>query len=535
MSLALSAANVKIFVSAKPKEAFGGEELKISLNIETLKRVQIKYPELGKIASLPIVAIKDSKKNVISDRNGTKISVVRVSRTYTIIPLKDITVEPLEVEVDGKKYNTKALNIKVLGTSSSKENFIFRMSSSKKNVVVGEPFIVKVELIEPIALNGANLEYLAPRFEDFTASTLGEGNTEQRGSSLVRTIRYLLTPKRAGKFTIDPATAKIEMQAAPATQTPFAFFGTESQWKNIVSNTVVIDVAKLPQKVSLIGQFRVHESIDKITTSAKRPITYKVSISGIGSLENIKDLKFSIPNVTVYNKEPKIEHIADDKGIQSRYSRTFVFISDHDFTIPSLSLKGYNSEKKALYTLKTKSYNIHIRESKTIASLLHGGSTDKKSISKVTDVKSNNTPSQMQKRATKTHQGKIAKESPTEKIEDILIDKEYYKRKYAKGGYKLSTLLLITLLALVSGFLIAWYFPLLIARLKGKKTHTATTLYKDYSDALSTLYPHTKEDPKIEEMVKNLYEVVNGNNSIQIERNKLEKMIKSVVKRKNKV
>ncbi|HGZ70195.1 MAG TPA: hypothetical protein ENL00_00925 [Nitratifractor sp.] len=525
-SAALAASDVKIFLSISPKEVYSGEEVQVALNIESLKRVKVEYSELDKIASFPVISIKDSSKNVIDEVGGGKRSLVRLTRTYTVIPTKNITIAPIEVKIDGKIYSTKTEVLKVRGASTKGDNFLFRMSSDKKELVVGEPFIIKIELIEPVAFNSPNIEYLAPKFEEFEASTLGAGESVKKGNRVVRTIKYLLTPKSAGEFVIDPATAKIEMQVGPEAQTPFAFFGTESQWKNIVSNTIKVRVKELPQKVNVIGEFKIRQSINKLSSSAKKPIEMTLKISGRGSLQSLKNIAYSIPNVTIYSKEPKIEHVADEKGIQSSYTRKFVFISEHDFSIPSLSLKGYDTEKKALYELQSKAYNIHIKESSNIMDLLNrsGAATKAKEGSKEAKVHSKINEIVGEKKSSSSNIESLSQES--KKIEDILLDKEYFKRRYIKDSYSFATVVLLVIVAFLFGLLSAWYIPKILVLLGAKKTKS--TLYNNYNEALSILYPHTTEDSKIEEMVKKLYEVVNGNESITIDTIELERMIKKI-------
>jgi hypothetical protein len=528
LSTFVAANDVKVSLTTSPKEVYSGEKLQVALNIDSLKRVKIEYPEIDKIANLPVISIKDSSRTIISKEGNATRSWARLTRTYTVIPTKDITIEPIEVKIDGESYTTKAHEIKVTGGSSKGNKFLFRMSSSKKELVVGEPFIVTVELIEPVAFSSANIDYLAPKFEDFRVSTLGAGETVKKGNRLVRTIKYLLTPKSAGEFVIDPATAKIELQSGPEAQTPFAFFGTESQWKNIISNTISVKVKELPENVTLIGEFKVRQSINKLSSSAKTPVEMTLKISGRGSLDNLKELNYSIEGVKIYPKEPKIRHIADEKGIQSSYSRTFVFISDHDYTIPSITIKGYDTDKKALYELKSKPYTIHIKKSNNIMELLSGSSSSKESREVEAEPKVHSKIKEIvgeQKSSSKVENISQA----NRKIEELLLDKEYLKRRYIKSSYSFTALILVGIIAFVLGLITAWYTPRFLGLFGAKKKMSSH--YENYQEALSILYPHTTEDPKIEEMVKKLYEVVNGNSSIVIDNAKLKQMVKKIKKK----
>ena len=525
----LAATKPKVYLSIEPQEIYSGEELNVSINIESLKRVNIEFPEIDKIAKLPIIAIKDLKRNIIKEINGTQVAVAKISRVYTIMPTKSIIVGPLSVKIDGKVYKSKKKKVHVVNSSAKGNNFVFRMSTNKSEVVVGEPFIVKIELVEPTALSSANIEYLAPRFENFTVTPLGSGETVQRGSNLIRTIRYLLKAKEAGKFMLEPATAKIEIQATPLVQSPFAFFGDEAQIKTITTNSVSIVVKPLPQKVDIVGDFKIKAEVDKKRRSANKPIEYRVTISGEGSLSDLKDIHLTIPDVTIYPHEPKIENIATKEGVESRYQRKFILIAKKDFTIPPITLKEFNINKRVVEELKTKAIKIDIKSIKSISSLLSKKKEEPLTVSQ--DRSAIASEYGVQSQESKERSIKSQKESEVAKIEEILIDKNYYKRKYAKEGYSLAMLLFAALIGLLLGFVAAWNLPKILAKKEAKAKEEQ--LYEDFEDALNILYPHTTSDPKIEEMVKTLYEVVNGNHALTIDKKRLDKMIKKI-KRKEK-
>ncbi len=525
----LAATKPKVYLSIEPQEIYSGEELNVSINIESLKRVNIEFPEIDKITKLPIIAIKDLKRNIIKEINGTQVAVAKISRVYTIMPTKSIIVGPLSVKIDGKVYKSKKKKVHVVNSSAKGNNFVFRMSTNKSEVVVGEPFIVKIELVEPTALSSANIEYLAPRFENFTVTPLGSGETVQRGSNLIRTIRYLLKAKEAGKFMLEPATAKIEIQATPLVQSPFAFFGDEAQIKTITTNSVSIVVKPLPQKVDIVGDFKIKAEVDKKRRSANKPIEYRVTISGEGSLSDLKDIHLTIPDVTIYPHEPKIENIATKEGVESRYQRKFILIAKKDFTIPPITLKEFNINKRVVEELKTKAIKIDIKSIKSISSLLSKKKEEPLTVSQ--DRSAIASEYGVQSQESKERSIKSQKESEVAKIEEILIDKNYYKRKYAKEGYSLAMLLFAALIGLLLGFVAAWNLPKILAKKEAKAKEEQ--LYEDFEDALNILYPHTTSDPKIEEMVKTLYEVVNGNHTLTIDKKQLDKMIKKI-KRKEK-
>lgn len=529
----VGASNVNLSMEITPKHPYSGEEVKIVVNVDSTEKVKVEFPNLDKIASLPILAIRDNKEQKIVKQNGQELSVVRQSRSFTIAPTKSIKVAPITVVADGKKYKTKEQEIKIATPQKNgSASFIFRMSSDRKEVVVGEPFIVKVELIEPLALSGANLEYKRPKFQGFKVSMLGDGQTIKKGNRVIRTIEYLLTPKKPGHFTIDPATARIGLETTAQVQSPFAFFGADTRWKNLSSNRVSIDVAALPEDIGVVGEFTVAARVDKSVTSANQPVNLTLTIEGQGSLEEIESPKFTLDNVTVYSKDAKIEHIMDSGVVRARYTKKYVFISNSDFVIPRTSIIAFNPKSKTKYTLATPSYHIHVKKPESITSILNKPSTvHKAAVSKIDSIISPSVnKSSIEANESAKEQIATPKSRAEAKIEDILLDKNYYYKKYAHSGYRFETLAATSLVSFALGVLVALFLPKIWRRLRKKPGHSA--LYGSYEEALNILYPHTNDSPNIEEMVKKLYEVVNGNKEIVINNRELEKMVKKVLKKK---
>ena len=492
-----------------------GKDLKIVLGVQTFKGSKVKLPVVKDIAGY---GIKNKRVSTVVAKLAGKDVLTRAI-TYTITPTKSFIIKPYTVEIDGKIYKTNSLKIKVLQDVKAKNSsgFIFKMSSSKKAVVVGEPFIVSVELIEPIDVSSADLRYTAPSFKGFKAKSLGDGEIIEKGNSVVRSLKYLVTAKKSGKFTISPAKAKIGIQMTPQTQSPFGFFGADIQWKNISSNNVTVQVYKKPNGVEVVGDYKIKASVDKNIVKASKPVTYTLIIEGEGNLDDFEDVKIDIPNVTQYSKDSTIEHKFENGKVYSTYKKQYVFISKSSYIIPKITIKAYSPSKHRLYSISSTAIPITIRKANTIASLLSGRSNSvegKSSTKKLTPV---------------ANSSNIKPSAQSNKIENILFDKEYYKRKYSKNISGMQNILIALLIGLLLGALGGLFIPRFV---KGTKTKKGNKLYGSYKEAMHILYPHIDKDKKIEEMVKFLYEVTNGNKEVVINDKVLNKMVKNVVKKK---
>ena len=504
-----------VLIKANKITIKSGKDIKIVLGVQALKSSKVKLPEIKSIAGY---GIKNRRVSTAVAKLLGKDVLTRAI-TYTITPRKSFTVKSYNVEIDGKNYKTNSVKIKVLQEAKANNNggFIFKMSSSKKDVVVGETFIISVELIEPIDASSADLRYTPPAFKGFKASSLGDGEIKDKGNTVVRSLKYLVTATKAGKFTISPARAKIGMQMTPQTQSPFGFFGADIKWKNISSNTESINVHKKPNGVDVVGNYKIKASVDKGRIKASKPLTYTLIIEGEGNLNDFEDLKINIPNVTQYSKDSNIEHRFENGKVYTKYIKKYVFISKNRYKIPKISINAYNPNNHRVYVLRTKAISIVMSKTKSISSLLNGSSSDSKK--KVI-------PNKYIASSTSTVSTKQSVQNS--KIENILFDKEYYKRKYSKNIAGSLNIVIALLVGLLLGALGGIFIPRFI---KAKKVKKGNKLYGSYKEAMHILYPHIDKDKKIEDMVKFLYEVTNGNKEIVINDKVLNKMVKKVVKK----
>ncbi len=520
-TLGVSAEMPNVLLKTDKSTIKAGQELKVVLGVQTLKDAKVKLPNIKDIAGYGI----KSKRVSTAVTKITGKDVLTRALSYAITPTKSFTIKPYSIVINGKTYKTNSVKVTVKSVPKDKKNsdgFIFKMSSSKKAIVVGEPFLVSVELIEPVDVSSADLKYTPPNFKGFKVMPLGDGDITEKGNTVVRSLKYLLTPKRSGKFIISPAKAKIGMQMTPQAQSPFGFFGADIHWKNISSNSLTIKVYKQPNGVELIGDYTLKAFVDKSRVKASKPVTYTIKIEGEGSLDDFEDIKIDIPNVTQYSKDSKIDHRFENSKVYTVYKKEYVFIAKNSYTIPEIVLKAYSPIKHRIYTLKANAIHIKIEKTKSISSLLSSQNSSTKENNKIEVASTAVVNSNRVNKAKQNIQNN--------KIENILFDKEYYKRKYSKYISGIQNILIALFIGLLLGIVIGIFMPKIF---NGKKAKKANKLYGSYKEAMHILYPHIDEDKKIEEMVKFLYEVTNGNKEIVINDKVLNKMVKKVMK-KNK-
>jgi hypothetical protein len=111
------------------------------------------------------------------------------------------------------------------------------------------------------------------------------------------------------------------------------------------------------------------------------------------------------------------------------------------------------------------------------------------------------------------------------KGENLLEDPAYYARKaYEAKAAKLPWYLAG---AFAAGMVLMFVLLRLFSRKKRGIAMLSAKKGRHYSleEALRILYPHTNDDPEVEKVVRYLYRVKNGEKKVEIDREKLDRLV----------
>ena len=444
------------------------------------------FPDITEIDGVKVLGKNQSSNNSIRYINGKMSTDRSTSLVLTLAPQHDITIPAYSVNIDGKMYITKPMDVKVVKSDApqvaNSQKFSLQLRSNKKSVLVGEPLVVSVffSIHKNVRLS-ENPNYTKPEFDGFFVKELGNEKTYMQGEYQVTQLGYLLTPKSEGNFTVGPATAKVGIADTSRRDIFGRFFGTT--WKPIASNTLTITVKSNPEDTDLVGSFKLTSSIDNQKVKANKPVNLTVKITGEGNLEDFEFPAYEIDGVTVYSDDAKVETKVVNNRLKSTYVKKFVFISDHDFSIPARDISVYDIQKSKVTHLNIPAYTVAVEGSTNVAI-----TTPK--ISDKGVIQTNIT----QPKETKSMLG----DSPKAEKKDIAW--------------------WLLIVAFVLGMLVMY----LSRFLKGFKKKPNP--FKE-EEALKLLYGHMSEDKVVEEMVRKLYAKKNGDKSVQIDKKELKALV----------
>ncbi|UFH58888.1 BatD family protein [Sulfurovum mangrovi] len=483
LSAVLQAASVEARVSAS--EVIEGNVARLQISAEG---DEVEFPRITEIEGATVAGSSMQSSRNMTYINGEMKSEKITTMVIGFVPQKDLTIPSYTVKIDGKEYQTKPITVKVVASKAPKLKadslYSFELKSEKREVMAGESFIVNLYVSISDSIQGAKLtDFADPQMQDFYSKALGEPKQYRQNGYTIVEKAYLLTAKRDGNFTVGAATAKL----GEADLRRRDFFGRyATQWYDISSNDLMIQVKPQPQKSDLIGEFTLDATVDTTEVEVNKPVNLTIKIEGKGNLEDFELPPYEINGVTIFSDDAKVESRVKDGVLYSSYTKSFAMISDKDFTIPEKSFTLYNPKTLHLEVLKISSYDVKVKGD---SSALVATTPQVTAPSKAEDKP-------------------LEKRIPVQKSEEV------------QAVQPIAWWMLV--LSFGSGMIVMYLMLKLLSGIKYKKKGCS------HDEALQKLYPHINEDPEIEEMVRKLYAQKNGDKSITIDKKVLKRLIEKV-------
>jgi len=456
------------------QEVFEGDTVILTLAV-TGKNIDY-IPEIDEIAGQKVLNIQRRSGTNFVHVNG----VNSMEKTQTLMlefrPEDNLTIPSFSVKVDGKMESTKPIELVVkksaTGMKRETANFSLDVKISKSKFYLGESVLLTVYFKQRTNVDVMQIEYQPPKFKEFFSKQFGNGKTYKKGIYTIQELNYLLIAKKAGELTLEPARAKVAKRTRQ--QQMGGWYIDVPKWTQVSSPSLIVNVEAPTKPHDIVGDYRLTQKIDQTKIKANKPVHLTIELLGEGTLDDYEGVEFTIPNVTVYSDDAKVESTLVGKVLHSHYSRSFVFVADHNFTIPSKTIRAYNYKTGEIKLLKTKSYSIDVEGAKLLqnSSMVH--------TQNPINLSGNSSSNQS----------------------------------------RLPTLLAL-FLAFILGVVVTYFFKYLpkvnIWKPKGKSFRG--------DEALKILYPKMGESKEVEEMVRKLYAIKNGNRKIEIDKQQLKELV----------
>jgi BatD DUF11 like domain len=341
--------NITLFAMVKAsldtRVVYSGETVTYRLS---MSGGDIIKPALTQICGNDIIAT--SSQTSIESLNGS------YSKTYTLsyqfMPQNSCTIEPVEVNINGKVEKSNSVELTVKEPSQDKKApFLLTLKPSKSSLYVGEPFELTLTLQQSLRAQAVDSKFLAPDFKGVWVKSESKPSRVDNGENITTTVVYTLAPQREGNLSIEPAQLRVASRVPGVNG--WGTFAPQVKWRSYYSNKPSIEVKAIPKGATLIGDFSIKTELQKREINSNEALNLTVVVEGVGNLEDVKSFKPYVENVNVFDEKIVING--------NKLSQKLAFVSDRDFTVPAFELIYFNTKTQKVQKIKTEPIEVKVK------------------------------------------------------------------------------------------------------------------------------------------------------------------------------
>ena len=386
------------FTAEAPQSVVANQQFKLVYTVNRESK-DLRVPDMPDFDI--IMGPSTSRQQSVQFINGQQTSSFKQKYTYILSAPNagTYTIQPASISVNGKKYTSQKLTIKVLppdkaseldnNTGSSASRTSSRIPSSKQTFI--RPIFSKTKVYQQEAILLTYELYTIDNVVNIADAKFPEYNgfyTEEIELSPTRSFvlknydgynyntivlkQILLFPQNAGEITIDGGTVDIIVRVVNNQygNNPFAgYFDTyQDVKKRITFKPTTITVNALPKGApsgfnGAVGQFNLKSTLSTAEVSANDAVTLKVNVSGNGNLKLLKMPEIKFPaDFEVY--DPKVDNNIKVSTNGMTGSKTVEYIAiprfAGSFTVPSAQFVYFDPKEAKYKTLQTEEYTIQV-------------------------------------------------------------------------------------------------------------------------------------------------------------------------------
>ena len=390
----------------------------VGLNEQFTYQVEVS----GATQNLPNVDLPDFSDFAVVGGPSTSSSFqivnfdMKASKTYNVVlmPRKEgaFRIGPAKASYKGKSISSNSVDVTVVKETQrsqqqqqqtqgnrqqnqqqqvdlSKAVFL-KVIPSKRTLYVNEEVTLRYKIYFRVNISGNEVEKLP----EAVGAWVEEYPMPQQPKIYQETVdgvkynvaeirKVAVFPSRSGKITVSPMSMIVEaVVRRQRSRDPFNmfddFFGDpfgQVVKQRINSGGVDLNVLPLPESgkpdnfSGLVGDFKVHSSIDKETVPANEAISYKVKLSGMGLLKFLDKLPVTFsPDFEVY--EPKIDESVSKTGAMLTSNKEFDYVIiprvAGEQRIKPVQLSYFNPADKKYHYLTVPEYKITVTPGKDL-------------------------------------------------------------------------------------------------------------------------------------------------------------------------
>ncbi len=351
-------AEAKISATVDSTEVTQGDSVTFELRLEGKN---IERPKLKELCGSKVTA--NSQMTSSQYINGSFKAFTSYSFMFT--PKKSCVIEPVSLTIDGKVDKSEPINIKVSKMVVTKNSdYILEVHCDKKEVYVGETFVIKLLFKQKRNASGVDSRFTPPEFKNFWVKKEGEGKKYNDGNYIVTEINYVISAQKAGDLSVSEAVMKVATRSH--SRDNWGQWMQKLKWRSYFSEPISIRAKELPANTTLVGDFKISMSYDKKVVEANEPLNISIKIEGMGNFEDIETLKPNIKGVSIYAEDPRIDEFSDKGKYVGRFSQKMAIVADSNYTIPSITLRYFDTKTGTIQEVSSTPIEIEVTNTKLV-------------------------------------------------------------------------------------------------------------------------------------------------------------------------
>ncbi len=296
--------------------------------------------------------------------------------TFVIQPKKAgaFSIGPAQLTVDGTTYSSNVAALAVgqpVASPDGDRGPVFLVASiAPAKVYIEQQAIYTLKLYRSVSIADASVN--VPELDGVAIAKHGEpreyqGVHQGRPYQIIE-VRYLVTPQRAGNFTLPPT--RMDLTVYTPQNRPRRgifddpFFGQRASGRPqaLMSEALPFPVLPLPLDGrpadfgGLVGGFTLEATLEPRELKAGESATLRATVRGRGNVKRIPELKIpTLDGIKVYADQPVLKSENDGDGVTVTKILTWALVPERAgrYQIPPLALSYFDTASGRYKSLKT--------------------------------------------------------------------------------------------------------------------------------------------------------------------------------------
>ena len=398
----LFAQDIKFTASVSKNEVAVGEPFEVTFSVNgNVERFSA--PDFG---SFQVIGGPNQSQSMQSINGNTTMSI---GVGYDLVATKEgeFTIGSAAIMVNGKKYTTSPIRIKVVkgkpnqqngrgqnggnnvivesSTADLSKSLLIRAVVDKDNVYQGQQLTLSFRVYTRVGIVQSQLIKMPDLTGFYNQDVKDMPQQAQWHVETYKGLKYnvadikqtILFPEHAGTITIDPfEMIFLARIATPAKDIMDQFFGgsqTDVKY-SAKSLPLTVHIKPLPQAgkpdsfTGAVGNFSIDASVDKNKLKANESLNYKVTVKGSGNIKLLKNVNAIFP-ADFEKYDPKVTDTITEKvtGVSGQRFYNYLLIPRHqgNYTIDPVKFSYFNPTTGRYVTLSTKAFPVTVEKGKT--------------------------------------------------------------------------------------------------------------------------------------------------------------------------